>query len=391
MNFTADTDTTSSADAQILDTVDRFIRERVEPRAQAIDADNVYPQDLHDEAAALGLFALAVPEAYGGLGVGLRTRLKVIERLARSSGTFAVIVCTVPDGLDPLRAHGSDELKQKYLPGVASGELMPAIALSEPSGGSDVAAMKTTARRDGQSYVINGDKTWCTHGSFADFITVFAKTDESAGHRGITAFLVPKDTPGFEVVRDEDLACLRGSPQSTLRFTDMRIDQSLRLGDEGEGFRMAMLAMDDARLNCSAQALGIAYRCIYEATEYAKQRVAFDRPIIEFQGVHFLLAELCTEYSAARALWLQAIDDFEAGPTRQSGVIGSMAKNACTAIGMKAPVEAIQILGAAGLSTDLPLERMMRDSKAYQIFDGTTQIHNWIIGRHLQREGLPFD
>ena len=153
---------------------------------------------------------------------------------------------------------------------------------------------------------------------------------------------------------------------------------------------MGMEALDDARLNCSAQALGVAYRCIQEATEYARQRVAFGQPIIEFQGIHFLLAELCTEYAAARALWLQAIDAFEQGRSRQAGVIGSMAKNACTAIAMKAPVEAMQIFGAMGLSTALPLERMMRDAKAYQIFDGTTQIHNLIIGRYLQREGLPF-
>ena len=378
-------------EGQILDRVDRFIRESVEPQAHGIDESDEYPQNLHDEAAAMGLFGLAVPVEYGGLNVSVRTRLKIIERLARYSGTFSVIVCSVPDGLDPLRTHGTEALKQKYLPGVASGKLMPAIAMSEPNGGSDVAAMTTTARIEGDHYVLNGTKSWCTHGSIADVVTVFAKTNLEAGHRGISAFLVPKDTPGFQVVRDEPLTCLRGSPQSTLEFTEARIPASLRLGEEGAGFKIAMAAMDDARLNCSAQALGVAWRCIHEATEYARQRIAFKQPIIEFQGIHFLLAELCTEYSAARALWLQAIDAFEAGPSRKSGIIGSMAKNACTAIAMKAPIEAMQVFGAAGLSTDLPLERMMRDAKAYQIFDGTTQIHNLIIGRYLQNEGLPFD
>ena len=380
----------ATIDTQILDSVDRFIREWVEPRAGALDETDEYPRDLHDEAAKLGLFGIAVPPAYGGVNVSLRTRLAIIERTARSSGAFAVTLCTWPDALDPLNTVGCEELKRKYLPAIASGELIPAIAMSEADAGSDFAGMTTTARRDGDHYVLNGSKTWCTLGGIADLITVFAKTDPQAAHKGISAFLVPKDSPGFEVVRNEKLTCLRGAPQSSLRFDEMKIPASYLLGEEGAGFKMAMEALDDARLNCSAQALGVAYRCIQEATDYAKQRIAFGQPIIEFQGIHFLLAELCTEYSAARALWLQAIDAFEAGRSRKASVIGSMAKNACTAIGMKAPVEAIQVLGAMGLSTSLPLERMMRDAKAYQIFDGTTQIHNLIIGRYLQREGLPF-
>ena len=376
-------------DSQILETVDRFIQDWVEPHAASMDATDEYPRELHDEAARLGLFGLVVPQAYGGVEVSVRTRLAIIERTARSSGAFAVILCTWPDALEPLSTVGSDELKRRYLPGIASGELIPAIAMSEPDAGSDVAGMKTTGRREGDHYVINGSKTWCTMGGVADLVTVFAKTDAEAAHKGISAFLVPKDSPGLET-RNENLTCLRGAPQSSFQFTDMKIPASHLLGEEGAGFKMAMEALDDARLNCCAQALGVAYRCIHEATEYAKQRIAFGQPIIEFQGVHFLLAELCTEYSAARALWLQAIDAFEAGRSRKAGVIGSMAKNACTAIGMKAPIEAIQIFGAMGLSTALPLQRMMRDAKAYQIFDGTTQIHNLIIGRYLQREGLPF-
>ena len=376
---------------EILRTVDRFIEECLEPRAAAIDASDAYPRDLHDLAGELGLFGLAVPEAYGGVDVGLRTRLLVIERVCRSSASFGVLLSAWPDGLAPLNRYGSDALKRRLLPGIATGELIPAFALSEPGAGSDAAAITTTAKRDGDGYVLNGTKTWCTHGSIADVLTVFAKTDPGVGHRGITALLVEKGTPGFEVVRDESLAGLRGSPQSTVRFTDARVPAAHRLGEEGAGFRIAMEALDEARLNCSAQALGVAWRAIREATSHANERIAFGRPIIEFQGVHFLLAELCTEYAAARALWLQAIDAFEAGPTRRSGVIGSMAKNACAAIAMKAPVEAIQICGAMGLHREMPLERLMRDAKAYQIFDGTTQIHNMIIGRYLSKEGLPFD
>ena len=383
--------TDGGLEPEILRTVDRFIEECLEPRAAAIDASDAYPRDLHDVAGELGLFGLAVPEAYGGVNVSLRTRLFLIERVCRSSASFGVLLSAWPDGLAPLCRYGGDALKQRLLPKIATGELIPAFALSEPGAGSDVAALETTAKRDGDAYLLNGTKTWCTHGSIADVLTVFAKTDASAGHRGITAFLVGKGTPGFEVVRDESLAGLRGSPQSTVRFTDARVPAAHRLGEEGAGFRIAMEALDEARLNCSAQALGVAWRAIREATGHANERIAFGQPIIEFQGVHFLLADLCTEYAAARALWLEAIDAYEAGPSRRSGVIGSMAKNACADIAMKAPVEAIQIFGAAGLHREMPLERLLRDAKAYQIFDGTTQIHNMIIGRYLQKVGLPFD
>ena len=383
--------TDGGLEPEILRTVDRFIEECLEPRAAAIDASDAYPRDLHDVAAELGLFGLAVPEAYGGVDVSLRTRLFLIERVCRSSASFGVLLSAWPDGLAPLCRYGGDALKQRLLPKIATGELIPAFALSEPGAGSDVAALETTAKRDGDAYLLNGTKTWCTHGSIADVLTVFAKTDARAGHRGITAFLVEKGTPGFEVVRDESLAGLRGSPQSTVRFTDARVPAAHRLGEEGAGFRIAMEALDEARLNCSAQALGVAWRAIREATGHANERIAFGQPIIEFQGVHFLLADLCTEYAAARALWLEAIDAYEAGPSRRSGVIGSMAKNACADIAMKAPVEAIQIFGAAGLHREMPLERLLRDAKAYQIFDGTTQIHNMIIGRYLQKVGLPFD
>ena len=383
--------TDGGLEPEILRTVDRFIEECLEPRAAAIDASDAYPRDLHDVAGELGLFGLAVPEAYGGVNVSLRTRLFLIERVCRSSASFGVLLSAWPDGLAPLCRYGGDALKQRLLPKIATGELIPAFALSEPGAGSDVAALETTAKRDGDAYLLNGTKTWCTHGSIADVLTVFAKTDARAGHRGITAFLVGKGTPGFEVVRDESLAGLRGSPQSTVRFTDARVPAAHRLGEEGAGFRIAMEALDEARLNCSAQALGVAWRAIREATGHANERIAFGQPIIEFQGVHFLLADLCTEYAAARALWLEAIDAYEAGPSRRSGVIGSMAKNACADIAMKAPVEAIQIFGAAGLHREMPLERLLRDAKAYQIFDGTTQIHNMIIGRYLQKVGLPFD
>ncbi len=376
---------------QIIASVDRFIAERLEPRAASIDARDEYPWDLHKEASELGLFAIAIPEKYGGLDLDLRTRLSVLERLARSSASFAVSVSTWPDAVVPIIEHGNDDLRNEVLPKVATGEWCPAIALSEPSAGSDLASINTRAEKVDGGYRITGTKTWCTHGGMADIIVVFAKTDPNAGHKGISAFLVRKGAEGFTVVRDEKLTGLRGSPQSTLEFDQVFVPNSERLGAEGSGFYMAMEALDDARLNVSAKALGVAYRAIYEATEYAKERKAFGKPIIEHQGLQFLLSDLATEYAAAEALWSRAVDLISKERSRKNSVVASMAKIACTSIGMRAPIEAIQIFGAAGLSTELPLERMMRDAKAFEIYDGTTQIHKLIIGRHLQTEGLPFD
>jgi acyl-CoA dehydrogenase len=381
----------SDVASHILASVDKFVKEEIEPQCTEIHESDEYPWDLHKKAADLGLFGIALPEEYGGLGLDLRTRLRIIEHIARSSGCFAIIVSTWPDAVVPIIEFGSEELKHEVLPKIASGEWCPAIAISEPGAGSDMAAISTYAQKTEEGYLLTGEKTWCTHGSMADVVVVFAKTDRDAGHRGITAFLVRKGTPGFKVMRDEKLTCFRGSPQSTLAFNDAFVPASERLGPEGAGFKMAIDALDEARLNVSAQALGGAYRSILIATEYAKERIQFGKPIIEHQGLQFLLAELCTEYSSARALWDLAIDEMVRGRSRRAGVIGSMAKIACTEIGMKAPIEAIQVLGAMGLSSELPLERFMRDAKSYQIYDGTTEIHKMIIGRYLQMQGLPFD
>ena len=225
----------------------------------------------------------------------------------------------------------------------------------------------------------------------ADIVVVFAKTNPELRSRGISAFLVRKESQGFKVVRDEALISVRGSPQSTLEFDGCFVPDADVLGDEGAGWRTAMAALDEARLNVSAKALGAARACLDIAVDYARERKTFGQPIIEHQGLQFLLSDLATDYVAARAVWHQAIDAFEAGQGRSAGILGSMAKNLCTDIAMRAAVEGIQVLGANGLSRDVPLGRFIRDAKAYQIYDGTTQIHKMIIGRYLQTEGLPID
>jgi len=375
--------------SQLLDTVDRFIRKMVEPRAADIDEKDAFPSDLYNAAAAIGLCGIAIPSQYGGIDLDLRTQLFVTERLARSSPSFAVALSCTIGSVPPILVGGSEALKQEILPAIATGALKPCIAMSEASAGSDFAAITATGRREEMSYVLDGTKTWCTNGSVGDVFSVFVKTDPTAGHAGISAFLVRKEDVGFSVIRDEDLISLRGCPTTQIEFRDCRIPRERLLGSEGGGFKLAMSAMDEDRLNTAALALGIAYRCINDAIGYARERHAFGRPIIQHQGLQFLLAELATEFVTARAMWLQSIHELGKGRSRRVSTLCSISKNACCKIGMKAPIEAIQVFGAAGLSRSLPLERFMRDAKSLQIFDGTTQIHNTIIGRHLEREGIP--
>nr|WIE91210.1 acyl-CoA dehydrogenase family protein [Mesorhizobium sp. WSM4875] len=374
----------------ILETVDRFVADRLETVAASIDVSDEFPTALMKEAGQLGFFALAIPEQYGGIGARLLTQFLVTERLSRSSPSFALSYSTAPDAIVSLQLAGSEALKAEYLPGIAEGNIRPALALTEPSGGSDLAAIRTTATKTGDGYSISGNKAWCTHGSIADFIIVFAKTDENSGSKGLSAFVVRKGSTGLSMDRNEKLIGLRGCPNNPVNFEEVAANASDLIGEVGQGFRLAAWTLDEARLNAAAQGLGVAYRCLKEAIAYAGQRNAFGKPIIQHQGVQFLLAELVTEMSAARALWIQAILELERGRTRRSSTFASMAKNACTAIGVRAALEAIQIFGAIGLSKEFVLERFLRDSKAFQIFDGPTQIQNMIIGRSLERDGLPF-
>lgn len=382
-------DMLSNTDRDILGSVDRFILERVEPSARQIDESGEFPTALYREAAELGLFALAMPKAQGGLEARLLAQFFVTERLSRSSPVFGLIVSTCPDSLVALRLAGSETLKSEILSKAATGDLLPALSLSEPSGGSDLAALKTTATLDGDDYVLNGTKAWCTHASIAHVITVFAKTDPQAGIRGLSAFLVPTNSPGLTVVRNERLVGLRGAPTSQMTLSNVRVPTGNRIGAEGEGSRLARWTLDEARLSAAAQGLGVAHRCLVEAIGYARERQAFGKPIIEHQGIEFPLAQLATDIAAARELWVKAILLLERGRTPTAGMYASMAKNACTDVGMRTTLEAIQVFGAAGLSRDLPLERFMRDAKAFQIFDGPTQIQNMIIGRYLARSGMP--
>ena len=375
---------------QIMQSVDRLAREKVQPRAAEIDATNEFPADLYAAAAELGLLGLWIPEDYGGIGPDLITPLLVSERLARESCTFSLVFSNCGDAATPIVNAASDALKEEWLPRIVSGEVIPCFSLSEPGAGSDAAAIATRAERVGNHYVINGHKCWCTNGSIGGVYVVFAKTDPEARHKGVSAFLVPRETPGVTIVRDEDLMGLRGSPTTELVFENVRIPADHLMGEEGGGFKVAMITLDEARLNCSAMAVGAGSAALEHALAYANQRVQFGKPIIEHQGLQFLLSDMTAQMAAARALWKQSMEMLEAEQSRRASTYAALAKLVCTEAAMKVTVDAIQVMGGSGLSKNNPVERFMRDVKAFEIFDGTSQIQKMLIGRHLQKQGMPF-
>jgi alkylation response protein AidB-like acyl-CoA dehydrogenase len=369
---------------QLLVSVDQFVSERITPRAPEIDVSDEFPLDLYRAAADLGLLKLWVPTEYGGLDADFRTTLLIAERIGRVCPAFAISFATCGEAATLLKA-ASEALRHEFLPKIADGTIIPCFALTEPGGGSDVAAMTTTAKRTGDEYVLNGRKMWITNGPIADLYIIFAKTDPSAGRKGISAFVLDKGLSGFRAGPKELLIGLHGSPVAELILEDVRVPLSRRLGEEGEGFAIAMMTLDEARLNAAAISVGIATSAIEHAVSYAKHRVQFGRPIIEHQGLHFLLADLVTELAASRALWEKAIEMLERGKSPEASQYAAMAKLACTDLGMKASTDAVQVLGANGLSRSYPVERLMRDAKIFQIFDGTNQIQRHIIGRYLQK------
>jgi len=384
MRFDADTS------RLILQNVERFCRERVRARAAGIDRDGQFPRDLFSEAANLGLFGLGIAEEYGGLGRDLITPLLISERLARESASFALIYNNTTDSTVPIAECASEALRRRYLPAIARGELIPCISITEPQGGSDVAAMRTVARRHGNAYVLSGRKAWCSNAGVGDLFTIFAKTDASAGNKGISAFLVPAKTAGLTIGRPEEMIGLRGSPIAELILEDVQVPAENLLGQEGDGFRIAMLTLDESRLHCAAMALGVATRAAEIALDYARQREQFGQPIVRHQGIHFILADMATQLAAARSLWQAAARKLLAEHTREASTYAGMTKLYCSDLCMKITVDAVQVLGANGLSRPYEVERLMRDAKAFQIFDGTSQIQRSMIGRYLDRQGLPF-
>ena len=358
--------------------------ERVAPRAAAIDADAEFPEDVRRLFACQDLFGLPFDEAYGGTGTGPLMLCVAIEEVAAACASSALLLAVQDLGSLPIRLAGSEDLKQRVLPRLASGEWLAAFALSEPDAGSDPRSMRTRARREGDEWVIDGAKNWITNAGVAHAYVVFAVTDPSApSSHGISAFFVEADEPGFSISRLEHKMGMRGSPTGQPVLDGVRVPAANLIGSEGEGFKIAMRTLDRSRLGIAAQALGIAQGATDYAVGYARERIAFGQPLIELQAIQFKLADMETCCAAARELLYRAAAKAERGE-RDLGKYSAMAKLFCSDVAMEVTVEAVQVLGGYGYVTEYPVERMMRDAKLTQIYEGTNEIQRVVIARALR-------
>jgi alkylation response protein AidB-like acyl-CoA dehydrogenase len=376
---------------EIRDLVRQLARERIAPRAAAIDESHEFPWDIVELFRDHELFGLFFTEEYGGTGTGTLLSLVVIEEVSKVCATSGLILATQELGSLALKLAGTPEQKEHWLPRLASGEWLCAYALTESGSGSDSAAMRTTARHDDGEYVLDGSKRFITNAGVAHLYTVFAKTDPAAGHAGISAFVVEADMPGFEVARLEPKMGIRGSTTGELVFDGCRIPAANLLGAEGEGFKVAMRVLDRSRPGIAAQGLGIAQGATDYALEYAKTRETMGKPIAQHQLVAAMLADMETKCEAARGLLYrfgQAVDEGVEGPELTK--LSAMAKLYCTDVGMEVTTDAVQVLGGYGYIQEYPLERMMRDAKITQIYEGTNQIQRLVIAREMLKEQRAF-
>ncbi|MBV9197882.1 MAG: acyl-CoA dehydrogenase family protein [Solirubrobacterales bacterium] len=366
------------------DAIARIASERIAPRAAEIDEKGEYPHDLRRLLAEHDVLGLPFDIEYGGTGTGTLMPNIAIEEIAKACASTALILMIQELGTLPIKLFGSEALKARLLPRCATGEWTPAFALSEPDAGSDPGGMRTRARRDGDEWVIDGTKNWITNLGIADFYVVFAVTDAEAGHsRGITAFVVEADRPGFSVGKLERKLGIRGSPTGQPIFDGVRVPSENIVGEVGQGFGVAMAALDRSRLGAAAQALGIAQGATDYAAAYARERRQFGQPINSFQGIQFKLADMETQTAAARELLYQACAKVDRGDP-DVGKYSAMAKLFCSDVAMKVTVEAVQVLGGYGYVKEYPVERMMRDAKITQIYEGTNEIQRLVIARTLR-------
>ena len=381
--------TSSDEEAMILEVVRKLVAEKVAPRAAEIDERAEYPEDLKELFAQNDLLGIPIPIEYGGLGGTFLTYVKVVEEIAKACASSSLIVAVQELGMLPILIAGSEDQKRKYLPKLASGEWVAAYALTEAASGSDAAgSMRVRAEKRGDTYVINGQKIWITHGGVADVICVFAVTDPSKGANGISAFVVEKSFPGFKVGKKEKKMGIRGSPTVELYFEDCEVPAENLIGPEGDGFKVAMKVLDKSRPGVAAQALGIAAGALEYATQYAKERMAFGKPIGQHQGIGFMLADMKTEVEAARLLLYESARKCDEGADDVT-LWAAMAKLKCGDVAMSVTTDAVQVLGGFGYSTEYPVERMMRDAKITQIYEGTQQIQRLVIARNLLGKWRP--
>ena len=362
-----------------------FAREKVLPRAREIDEQGKVPHELIAEMASLGFLGIYVPESYGGAGLDALSYALVSEEINRACASTGVVMSShVSLVVDPLLHYGSDAQKDRYLRPLATGDKLGCFALSEPASGSDAAAMRTSARRDGDIWVLNGTKNFITNGASADLAIVFAQTDTSARHRGIAAFIVEKGTPGFTVGKLEHKLGIRGSDTAQLIFQECRVPDANLLGQTSEGFKIALSTLDGGRISIAAQAVGIARACLEDSLAYAKEREAFGKKIVEFQAIQWKLADMATEIDAARLLVWRAATLKDRGEDHI--LAAAQAKLFASDVAVRAARECVQIFGGYGYLTDFPAERHYRDAKITEIYEGTSEIMNLVIAEEILKE-----
>jgi butyryl-CoA dehydrogenase len=369
----------------IRDTARGLATNEISKVAAEIDREHRFPREIVAKLGELGMLGVAVPERWGGAGMDNVSYALAVEEISRGCASTGVIM-SVQNSLvcDPILHFGTDEQRQRWLPGLASGKTLGCFALSEPDAGSDAAAQKTNATASGNGWVLNGTKNFITNGPVSDVIVVFAMTDSSKGTRGISAFVVPAKAPGVKFGPADDKMGIRGAPSSQIFFTDCALPADALLGAPGDGFKIAMRTLDGGRIGIGAQAVGIARAAFEDATRYALERKTFGQPISEHQAIQFKLADMCTEIDAARLLVWRAAVKKDAGQRHTTE--SSMAKLFASEVANRAAKEAVQVFGGYGYLTDFPVERHFRDAKITEIYEGTSEIQRLVIASALLKD-----
>lgn len=363
----------------------QIAREKIRPNRARLDEQEEFPWDIIKVLAQSDLFGVYIPEAYGGMGGGILENCLAVEQLARECVGVATSYAASGLGAYPILLHGSEELKLRYLPDIASGRRLAAFGLTESGAGSDVSSIKTTAVKDGDHYILNGTKQWITNGGEAEIYSVLAITDRAKGPRGATFFVVEKGDPGFSFGKKEKKLGIRASATRELVFQDCRIPKDRIIAREGMGFIVAMKTFDKSRPGIGALGVGLAQGALDVAAEYARKRMQFDKPIINLQAVQHKLANMATKIEAARALIYCGARHMANNPPDASKV-AAMCKVFSSDVAMEVTTDAVQVLGGYGYMQDYPVEKMMRDAKILQIFEGTNEIQRNIIGQELNKE-----
>jgi acyl-CoA dehydrogenase len=360
-----------------------FAEKEIRPKGAEYDENSTHPVDVIAKAFEIGLMNPHIPEEYGGLGLPGFDGMLVGEELSWGCSGIAVSIVANTLGAGPVLLAGSDEQKRDWLPPLLEEPILCSFGLTEPDAGSDVARIKTTAERRGDEYVLNGSKTFITNAGHAAWTVVFAKTDASKGHRGLSAFIVPMDTPGVTVEKHLDKMGQRATDTSAFSLQDVVVPAANRIGEEGDGFKIAMMTLDFTRPGTAAGAVGVAQAALDYSVDYAKERVTFDVPIAMHQGVNFLVADMATEIEAARLLVWQAAWMLDSGYGRKATLYSSFAKRFAADTAMKVTTDAVQVFGGYGYIKEYPVEKLMRDAKLFQIYEGTSQIQRLVIAREI--------